>query len=229
MNVLVGVISPAAVWVIPRTFVDQLRRDFPQHTFLEAWDREAIRRLLPDADVAFTPFVDRDVFPSASRLRWVQSPAVGVGSLMFPELLASDGRHYQRARHPRACDCRARAGRDHRARATAAGCHPRTGRPSLGPGRARRRRRRSHAPRHAHGHRRARRDRRRARQNRRRRSDSRCLRSGGASISHGPRASMTSGRPTVYSNCLPRATSSSSPRLTRQTPSASSVTANSVR
>ncbi len=27
--------------------------------------------------------------PSASRLRWVQSPAVGVGSLMFPELLAS--------------------------------------------------------------------------------------------------------------------------------------------
>jgi phosphoglycerate dehydrogenase-like enzyme len=43
---------------------------------------------LPDADVAFTPFVDRDVFPSARRLRWVQSPAVGVGSLMFPELLA---------------------------------------------------------------------------------------------------------------------------------------------
>ena len=46
-------------------------------------------RLLPDADAAFTPFVDRDVFPSASRLRWVQSPAVGVGNLMFPELLAS--------------------------------------------------------------------------------------------------------------------------------------------
>jgi phosphoglycerate dehydrogenase-like enzyme len=69
--------------------VDQLRRDFPQHTFLEAWDRDTLRRLLPDADVAFTPFVDRDVFPAATRLRWVQSPAVGVGSLMFPELLAS--------------------------------------------------------------------------------------------------------------------------------------------
>ena len=36
------------------------------------------------------PFVDRDIFPLATRLRWVQSPAVGVGSLMFPELLASD-------------------------------------------------------------------------------------------------------------------------------------------
>lgn len=89
MNIVVGVISPAAIWVMPRQFVDQLRRDFPQHTFLEAWDRDTLRRLLPDADVAFTPFVDRDVFPSARRLRWVQSPAVGVGNLMFPELLAS--------------------------------------------------------------------------------------------------------------------------------------------
>jgi phosphoglycerate dehydrogenase-like enzyme len=87
--ILVGVISPAAIWVLPRSFVDQLRRDFPQHTFLEAWDRDTLRRLLPDADVAFTPFVDRDIFPAATRLRWVQSPAVGVGSLMFPELLAS--------------------------------------------------------------------------------------------------------------------------------------------
>lgn len=74
---------------MPRRFVDQLRRDFPQHTFLDAWDRDAIRRLLPDADVAFTPFIERDAFASATRLRWVQSPAVGVGSLMFPELLAS--------------------------------------------------------------------------------------------------------------------------------------------
>ena len=89
MNVLVGVISPAASWVLPRGFVDQLRRDFPHHMFLDAWDRDAISRLLPAADVAFTPFIDREAFGSAARLRWVQSPAVGVGSLMFPELRAS--------------------------------------------------------------------------------------------------------------------------------------------
>src|SRR4051812_6196116 len=89
MNVVIGVISPAPAWVMPRRFVDQLRRDFPHHVFLDAWDRDAIRRLLPEADVAFTPFVDRDVFASATRLQWVQSPAVGVGSLMFPEMLAS--------------------------------------------------------------------------------------------------------------------------------------------
>ena len=89
MNVVVAVISPAASWVMPRHFVGQLRQSFPQHTFLDAWDRDALRRLLPEADVAFTPFVDQDVFHTAARLRWVQSPAVGVGSLMFPELLAS--------------------------------------------------------------------------------------------------------------------------------------------
>jgi phosphoglycerate dehydrogenase-like enzyme len=90
MNVVIGVISPAPAWVMPRWHVDRLRADFPQHTFLEAWDRDTVRRLLPQAEAAFTPFVDRDVLASASRLRWVQSPAAGVGSLMFPELLASD-------------------------------------------------------------------------------------------------------------------------------------------
>src|SRR5947207_13448601 len=90
MKVVVGIISPAPAWVMPRRFVDQLRGEFPRHTFLDAWDRETLRRLLPEADAAFTPFVDRDVFASATRLRWVQSPAVGVGSLMFPELLASE-------------------------------------------------------------------------------------------------------------------------------------------
>jgi D-2-hydroxyacid dehydrogenase (NADP+) len=90
MHIVIGVISPASIWVMPRHFVDDLRRVFPHHTFLDAWDRDALRALLPQADVAFTPFVDRDIFPSATRLRWVQSPAAGVGSLMFPELLASD-------------------------------------------------------------------------------------------------------------------------------------------
>jgi D-2-hydroxyacid dehydrogenase (NADP+) len=89
LTILVGVISPAAIWVMPRQFVDSLRAQFPQHAFLEAWDRDAIRQQLPAADVAFTPFIDRDVFPTATRLQWIQSPAVGVGRLMFPELHAS--------------------------------------------------------------------------------------------------------------------------------------------
>ncbi len=89
MNVLVGVISPFEAWILPRSFVDRLRDEFPQHTFIDVWDPDAIRKHLPDADVAFTPFVDRDIFPALTRLRWVQSPAVGMGSLLFPDMLAS--------------------------------------------------------------------------------------------------------------------------------------------
>ena len=70
MKILVAVISPAPAWVLPPHFVDQLRRDFPQHTFLDAWDRDAASRLLGDVDAAFTPLVEREAFASALRLRW---------------------------------------------------------------------------------------------------------------------------------------------------------------
>ena len=57
MNVAVGVISPSAAWVIPRAYVEALRRDFPHHTFLEAWDRETLRRVLVESDAAFAAFL----------------------------------------------------------------------------------------------------------------------------------------------------------------------------
>ncbi len=74
---------------MPRAFVEQIRRQFPQHTVLEAWDQETIRRLLPEADIAFTPYVDRDIFAGLTRLRWIQAPAAGVGHLLYPEMLVS--------------------------------------------------------------------------------------------------------------------------------------------
>ncbi len=89
MNVLVGVISDFEAWVLPRQIVEDLRRGFPHHTFLDAWDPAAIHRLLPECEIAFTPSIDRSEFSSLVRLRWVQSPAAGVGGLLFPELVAS--------------------------------------------------------------------------------------------------------------------------------------------
>jgi phosphoglycerate dehydrogenase-like enzyme len=89
MNVAIGVVSPSAAWVLPRHHVDRLRRDFPQHTFLEAWDRDALRRVLAGSDAALAAYVDRDLVPSLSRLRWVQAPAAGIGHILSPELAAS--------------------------------------------------------------------------------------------------------------------------------------------
>jgi phosphoglycerate dehydrogenase-like enzyme len=89
MNVAVGVVSPSSAWVLPRHFVAALRREFPQHTFLEAWDRETLRQVLVESDAAFAAFVDKDLVPSLTRLRWVQAPAAGVGHILSPELTAS--------------------------------------------------------------------------------------------------------------------------------------------
>jgi phosphoglycerate dehydrogenase-like enzyme len=88
LKVAVGVVSPNAAWVLPRRYVDALRHDFPQHTFLDAWDRDALRRVLPQADAAFAAFVDRDLVASLS-LGWIQVPAAGVGHVLSEELIAS--------------------------------------------------------------------------------------------------------------------------------------------
>jgi phosphoglycerate dehydrogenase-like enzyme len=89
MNIVVGVVHPNAAWVLPRPFVDELRRDFPQHIFIDAWDRDTLRQVLPQADAAFAAFVDRDIIQSLTRLKWVQAPAVGVGHILSEEMIAS--------------------------------------------------------------------------------------------------------------------------------------------
>src|SRR4029453_10149627 len=89
MNIVVGVVSPNAAWVLPRPFVDELRHDFPQHTFIDVWDRESLRRALPQGDAAFAAFVDRDIIQTLSRLKWVQAPAAGVGHLLSEEKIAN--------------------------------------------------------------------------------------------------------------------------------------------
>jgi phosphoglycerate dehydrogenase-like enzyme len=89
MNIVIGVYSDGPAWTMPRSFVDGLRRDFPQHTFLDAWDGEALRSYLREADAAFSAAINRTAFASLPRLRWVQSPAVGVGGMLGPELAAS--------------------------------------------------------------------------------------------------------------------------------------------
>ena len=89
MNIVVAVYSEGPAWTLPRSFIDTLRRDFPQHTFLDAWDVETLHRYLPEADAAFSAAINRTAFASLPRLRWVQSAAVGVGGLLGPELAAS--------------------------------------------------------------------------------------------------------------------------------------------
>lgn len=90
MNVLILIHSPIRMWTIPPAQVDWLRQTFSSHTFLHAHDEEEGRRLIAEADAAFSSQVEPDMLAVAPRLRWIHSPAAGVAGMMYPALVASD-------------------------------------------------------------------------------------------------------------------------------------------
>jgi phosphoglycerate dehydrogenase-like enzyme len=88
MKVVTSVYSDPA-WTLPPAEVDRLRGGFPHLTVTNAPSRDDRLRALPDADVAFLSHLKPDELAVASRLRWIQSPAAGVASLLFPALRES--------------------------------------------------------------------------------------------------------------------------------------------
>ena len=89
MRILICIHSPFAMWNIPVTHVERLRRDFPRHEFLHAIDDEQGLALITDADAAFMGTIQREQLAAAAKLRWIHSPAAGVGGMLFPEMQAS--------------------------------------------------------------------------------------------------------------------------------------------
>ena len=89
MNILVSIHSTFAMWNIPPRYLDRLQRDFPQHEFAHATDDSEAEALIGDADAAFMGTIVRAQFEAARRLRWIHSPAAGVGGMLFPEMIAS--------------------------------------------------------------------------------------------------------------------------------------------
>jgi phosphoglycerate dehydrogenase-like enzyme len=89
MKILVAIYSPFACWCIPDEQVEWLRREFPQHAFVRAdSDPETLERIA-DADIVFGATVRPDQLAAARRLRWIHSPAAGIGNMLFPEMVAS--------------------------------------------------------------------------------------------------------------------------------------------
>ena len=84
MNVLVGIYSPFAAWNIPDTHVERLRREFPHHTFVHARSEEEVHTQISSADIAFASELRGPHFEAAGQLRWVHSPAAGVGGMLLP-------------------------------------------------------------------------------------------------------------------------------------------------
>ncbi len=90
MNVLVAIHSPFRSWCIPDANVEWLRAEFPGHAFVRADTADATLAAIADIDVAFSSQITSAHLAAAGRLRWIHSPAAGVGSMLFPEMIASD-------------------------------------------------------------------------------------------------------------------------------------------
>ncbi len=89
MKILISIHSTFAMWNIPQAYVERLRGDFPQHAFLHATGDPEALAVMPEAEAAFMGTIQREQFLAARTLRWVHSPAAGVGGMLFPELVAS--------------------------------------------------------------------------------------------------------------------------------------------
>ena len=89
MKVLVAVYSPVRAWNIPPAYVERLRQQFPHHEFLYAPTEEQVIPLIEDAEIAFVGELAHDQLQACRRLRWIHSPAAGVGGMLFPAMLES--------------------------------------------------------------------------------------------------------------------------------------------
>jgi len=89
VDVLVAIFSEQPAWNIPAEAVESLRRRFPEHAFLQAGDEATMIDLIRTAEAAFTSRLTPAALAAAPKLRWVHSPAAGVGGMLFPAMRAS--------------------------------------------------------------------------------------------------------------------------------------------
>lgn len=87
---ILAYVAGEPVWTIPPSQVERLQRLFPHHTLVNAVDEAEAMREIADADIALSSTITPALFGAAKRLRWIHSPAAGVGRLLFPEMRASD-------------------------------------------------------------------------------------------------------------------------------------------
>jgi phosphoglycerate dehydrogenase-like enzyme len=89
VRILVSIFSPVAAWNIPAPFVERLRRAFPQHEFGRAGSHEEVLDRVGGVGVVFASEFRPPSLAAAGALRWIHSPAAGVGDMLFPEMVAT--------------------------------------------------------------------------------------------------------------------------------------------
>ena len=86
MKILVAVYSSVPSWNIPPSYVQRLREMFPRHEFIHVAAEPGVRAAMADVEVAFMSEMRPHHLATARRLRWIHSPAAGVGGMLSPAL-----------------------------------------------------------------------------------------------------------------------------------------------
>lgn len=89
MRVLVFIQWPVRAWSIPDAHAEALAASFPDVEFVRAMSIEEAARAIVDVDACFTPFLTAEMIATATRLRWVHSPAAAVEGLLPLAALAA--------------------------------------------------------------------------------------------------------------------------------------------
>ena len=77
------------VWDLPRERVEALAPRFPGVRFSTPRDQAEADRLLPEVEVVLGWALNPDNFGTTRKLEWVHVTAAGVGSVLFPAMVAS--------------------------------------------------------------------------------------------------------------------------------------------
>lgn len=90
MKLLIANYSRWVAWDTPDWVVDRIRAAGEDMEVVNARTRPEAVELIPDAEVAFSSIIRPEMLAAARRLRWIHSPAAGVGGMLFPAMRASD-------------------------------------------------------------------------------------------------------------------------------------------
>jgi phosphoglycerate dehydrogenase-like enzyme len=88
-RILVSIYSDIPTWNIPDAQLERLRREFPADEFVQAKNPDETLAGIRDVDIAFSSQLYDDALGASTRLKWIHSPAAGIGSMLSPAMMAS--------------------------------------------------------------------------------------------------------------------------------------------
>lgn len=89
MKVLIYSRQEIEFWKFPIWLIEELRKKFPTITFEVNYGETPLEDIIEDADILITSRLTQKEFKRAKNLKWIHSPFVGIGNMMFEELMNS--------------------------------------------------------------------------------------------------------------------------------------------